>query len=134
MKFGKFPWSCDSWLKVSPMLKIWALMAHRVMIYWPKCPPNTRREKYPKKRKNWKTVKFIGISIQNYQLVFWISQIYHEILLENACWKSAFLKSRNHILSRKNFLLILILLIIFLIKFNRMIPGFQKNWFSACVF
>ena len=77
--------------------------------------------------KNWKTDKCIGISIQNYPLVFWISQIYHKIPVENACWESAFLKSRNHELSRNNFLYILILKFIFLIEFNRMVPGFQKK-------
>ena len=37
-----------------------------------------------------KTVKCIWISMQNYPTPFKISQIDHEILVENACWNSAF--------------------------------------------
>ena len=108
LDFGKRLWSCDSPFKVSPMLKIWALLAQRAMIYWSKCSSTSLREKYLKKIKNSKTDKCIGISIKNYPEGFLISQIRHKLLVENACWKSAFLKSRNHELSRNNLLNVLI--------------------------
>ena len=95
--FGKLLWSCDSPFKVSPMLKIWALLAQRAMIYWSKCSSTSLREKYLKKiKKKSKTDKCIGISIKKYPEGFLISQIRHKIQVENACWNSVFLKSRNH--------------------------------------
>ena len=39
LTFGKILWSRDSPLKVGPLLKIWAPLAQRTLIYWPKCPP-----------------------------------------------------------------------------------------------
>ena len=109
LNFWKLFWSCDSPLKVGPMLKIWAPLAQRTLIFWPKCPSTSLREKYPKKIKNLKTDKCIGISMQNYPEGFLIGQIRHEILRENACWNSAISKSRHHQLSRNNSLYILIL-------------------------
>ena len=83
------------------------------MIYWRKCPSTSSREKYPKKIKNSETVECIGISMKNYPKSFWISPIDHRIQVENACWKSAFLKSRNHELSRNNLIYIYIDFIIY---------------------
>ena len=84
LDFEQLFWSCDSPLKVGPLLKIWTHLAQRTLIYWPKCPSTSLREKFSKKLKNSKTVKCIGISMQNHPRG-WISQIYQKTLVESAC-------------------------------------------------
>ena len=89
LDFEQLFWSCDSPLKVGPLLKIWTHLAQRTLIYWPKCPSTSLREKYPTKMKNSKTVKCIELSMQNSPRGFWISQIYQKILVANAYYNSA---------------------------------------------
>ena len=80
LNFEKLLRSCYEPLKESPMVKIWAPLAQRTIKNSPKYTSFSVREKYPKKIKNLKTVECIGISMQNYQKGFWISQIRHKIL------------------------------------------------------
>ena len=47
LTFRKILWSRDSLLKVGPLLKIWAPLAQRTLIYWPKMSANFPEGKVP---------------------------------------------------------------------------------------
>ena len=94
-------------IKINPYAEIFSPLWITCAVKSAELFSNFAGEKYLKTMEFLKTVNCIGISVKNYPEVFGFIQIGQLILVENACWSSAFWKIRNHRLSFHKFLYIL---------------------------